>query len=80
MLTLKFVNNWDEKFKEQINFLKKQGVKKPILSTYPNRDDDLQMMKNLYILHIYVKYYKENIILLFYKHFKNPLVNSINLY
>lgn len=35
-----FVNNWDEKFKTQFNFLQEKGIKKPILSAYPNRDDE----------------------------------------
>ena len=35
-----FVNNWDEKFKAQIKYLQKKGIKKPILSAYPNRDDE----------------------------------------
>lgn len=31
-----FVKNWDEKFKKQLNFLKKKGINKPIISSYPN--------------------------------------------
>ena len=41
-----FVNNWDEKFKKQIKFLEKKGVKKPILSAYPNRDDEFTNKEN----------------------------------
>jgi hypothetical protein len=49
----KFVNNWDEKFKDQMKFLEKQGVKKPVLSAYPNRDDEFtNNEKSIHTTHI----------------------------
>jgi hypothetical protein len=34
-----FLNNWDERMKNQLNFLKKKGVRKPIISSYPHHQD-----------------------------------------
>ena len=49
----KFVNNWDEKFKSQLKFLEKKGVKKPIISAYPNRDDEFtNKEENIHTTHI----------------------------
>ena len=49
----KFAKNWDEKFIDQLKFIKNKGIKKPILSTYPNTTEEYDENENqIHVNHI----------------------------